>query len=420
MNKWYKLDNAAKIFPSVTNDKRSNVFRLSVVITEEIDPSLLEEALNLTIIRFPPLKVKMKRGLFWYYFEENEAKALVSPESPYICQRIRRRENNGYLFRVSYYSSRINLEVFHSLTDGTGALEFLKALVYNYLIITGKKIDSENLVLTSEIENAYEEYQDSFVKNYDASLKNNKRDPQALQFKGTQYDDSYISIVTGEASVSKLKEVSHRYSSTITEFLTACLIYSANNQINLFEKKNKPFQVLIPVNLRKHFPSKTLRNFSLFISAGHHLKPDLSFEEILEAVKTVFENELKKEKLHERIVANVTIEKNIFLRVVPLVLKEIVLKIGYLAWGDKLNSMAFSNIGLVKLPKEMEPYVRKFIFSNSATGTSPGNLGAISYQDKIQLTFAGAIHERDLQREFFRILGKFGLEIIIETNELEV
>jgi hypothetical protein len=140
----------------------------------------------------------------------------------------------------------------------------------------------------------------------------------------------------------------------------------------------------------------------------------------LEAVKTVFENELKKEKLHERIVANVTIEKNIFLRVVPLVLKEIVLKIGYLAWGDKLNSMAFSNIGLVKLPKEMEPYVRKFIFSNSATGTSPGNLGAISYQDKIQLTFAGAIHERDLQREFFRILGKFGLEIIIETNELEV
>lgn len=420
MNNWYRLDNAAKIFPSVTSDKRTNVFRLSVVLTEEVDPALLEEALNITIMRFPPLKVRMKKGLFWYYLEENHAKAKVYPESPHICQRLRRKENNGYLFKVSYHSSRINLEVFHSLTDGSGALEFLKAVVYNYLLLTGKEIDSENLVLTSDIENVYEEYQDSFVKNYKPSLKNNKRDPKALQFRGNYYDDLYLSIVTGEVSVTALKEVAHKYSATITEFLTACLICSVKDLNHLFKSKDKPFQVFVPVNLRKYFPSRTLRNFSLFISAGMMLEDDLEFESVLEEVKAVFKRELQKDKLQERIVANVIIEKNIFLRIVPLVLKELVLKIGYSAWGDKLNSMTFSNIGVVKIPKGMEPYVRKFIFINGASKTSPINVGGISYKDRMQITFAGAIRERDLQREFFRMLAKFGIEVMIETNELEV
>ncbi|HEY8395152.1 MAG TPA: alcohol acetyltransferase [Bacilli bacterium] len=420
MNKWYKLDNAAKIFPSVTSDKRTNVFRLSVVLTEEVNPELLKEALNLTIIRFPSLKVKMKKGLFWYYLEENNAEAVVYPESSHICQRLKGKENNGYLFKLSYYSSRINLEVFHSLTDGTGALEFLKAIVFNYLLLTGKKLDSENLILTSDIENVYEEAQDSFVKNYRASLKSNKRDPKALQFQGNYYDDLYLSVITGEVSVSKLKEVAHKYSATITEFLTACLIFAAKDLNHLFKSKDKPFQVFVPVNLRKYFSSRTLRNFSLFISAGMMIDEALKFEDILERVKAVFETELQKEKLQERIVANVTIEKNIFLRIVPLVLKELVLKIGYSAWGDKLNSMTFSNIGVVKIPKSMEPYVRKFIFINGASKTSPVNLGGISYQDRMQVTFAGAIRERDLQREFFRLLASFGLEVIIETNELEV
>ena len=93
-----------------------------------------------------------------------------------------------------------------------------------------------------------------------------------------------------------------------------------------------------------------------------------------------------------------------------LFIKELVLKIGYSAWGDKLNTMTFSNIGVVKLPKSMEPHVRKFIFTNGASKTSPVNVGGISYRDRMQITFAGAIRERDLQREFYRLLSSFGLK----------
>jgi NRPS condensation-like uncharacterized protein len=419
MNYWYKLDNAAKIFPSVTTDKRTNVFRLSAIITEEVDPKILEEALNTTIDRFPSLKVRLKRGLFWYYLEGNDAKAIVYPESSHICQRLRRKANNGYLFRVSYFASRINLEVFHSLTDGTGALEMLKALVYNYLLLTGKKINSENLILT-DVEKVYEEYQDSFVKNYDSSLRNNKRDRKALQFRGTYYEDHYLSLVTGSVDVSALKEVAKRYQATITEFLTACLIYTGKDLMHFFKKTDRPLQIFVPVNLRRFFPSKTLRNFSLFIATGSVLKKDLNFDEVVATVKQDFEQELVKEKLHERIVANVTIEKNIILRIAPLALKELCMRIGYTAWGDSLNTATFSNLGQVTIPKEMEAYVRKFIFTNGASHTCPVNLGAISYGGKMELTFASTIKERDYQKEFFRFLAGFGLEITLETNELEV
>jgi NRPS condensation-like uncharacterized protein len=224
MNNWYKLDNAGKIFPSVTSNRRTNVFRLSVILNEEIDSQILEEAVNSTISRFPSLKVKLKRGFFWYYLEENKERVSVFPESPYICRRLKRKENNNYLFRFTYYASRITLEIHHSLTDGTGALELLKAVTYNYLLLTGKDINSENLILT-DVEKVYEEFQDSFVKNYDIKLKNNRRDRKALKLKGSFYENHYLTMVNGSVDVSSLKEVARRYEATITEFLVSCLIF---------------------------------------------------------------------------------------------------------------------------------------------------------------------------------------------------
>ena len=183
MKKWFKLDNAAKVFPSVTSKRRSNLFRLSFNLKEEIDPDALRQALVYTLNRFPSMKVKMKKGFFWYYLEPNNEEPLIFQESPYICNKFNFRENNNYLFRVSYFDRRIAIEVFHGLTDGAGALEFLKALVYNYLVTKGHQIDSENLILT-DIENISEEYQDSFLKNYDKRYKSKRRERKALQWRG--------------------------------------------------------------------------------------------------------------------------------------------------------------------------------------------------------------------------------------------
>lgn len=419
MNRWFKLDNAAKVFPSVSNKRRPNVFRLSMELTEEVDPEILQNALNITIDRFKSLKVKLKRGFFWYYLDPNNEEVKVFPENPYICRAIHRKENNGYLFKVFYFKNRITVEIFHSLTDGTGGLELLKAICFNYLVLKGYQLDSENLILT-DIESTYEEFQDSYLKNYDSKVKSTPRDVKALKMKGTLYDDSWLSLIVGNVDLEQTKKVAKEYGATITEFLCACLIKTAMKTPYLFESKKKPFQMLVPVNLRKVFPSKTLRNFSLVISSGANIDNDLPFEEIIKIVKEDFASGLKKEYLHGQIVANVVLEKNILMRITPLILKEIALKIGFRAWGDAINSLSISNLGKVDLPKSMKPYVEKVVFANGASKSIPINCGVVSFQNNLTICFSSAIIERDFQREFFRLLSSYGIKIVIETNELEV
>ncbi|MGD9886614.1 MAG: hypothetical protein AB7T03_01470 [Bacilli bacterium] len=419
MNKWYRLDNAAKVFPSVSGRKRSNIFRLSITLKEEVDPAILQTALEVTINRFPSFKVKLKRGFFWFYFEENLETPKVIMESPKICQNLNFRDQQKFLFRLAYYHHRISLEMFHALTDGSGALEFLKAIVYKYLLLMGKPVKPENAILT-DIETRNEESQDSFIQNYSTKIKAIRKEKKALKLKGTRYQQDWITVVNGSCDIDKLKEASKRHGMTITEFISTCLNLAASKSINLFEDKNRPFQLFIPVNMRRFFPSKTLRNFSLYIRTSLFLKDNMTFEEVGAIVKQDFANQLQKEVLHQLLMANVKIEKNIVMRLVPLFLKEIVLKIGYKAWGDSPNSICYSNLGICDLPKSMNEHIEKVIFTNGATYTTPINIGSISYGNKMVFSVASSMLERNIQRDFFRLLAEFGLDVTVETNELEV
>lgn len=208
--RWYKLDNAAKIFPSVSNRGRTNVFRLSFEMKEEVDPLLLQHALEQTIKRFPMLNVRLRKGMFWYYFEDNDQTPKVEEENPYICRMFEGlRDNNGFKFRLSYFDKRISLETFHSLTDGTGALEFLKSIVYTYLELQDITISASN-ILTEEVEMINEESLDYFNLHYNAKLKNTRKEVKALQFKSPQYEDDWLGVIIGTADVKQIKDLSKK------------------------------------------------------------------------------------------------------------------------------------------------------------------------------------------------------------------
>jgi NRPS condensation-like uncharacterized protein len=264
MRKWYRLDNAGKIFPSVSNARRSNLFRLTITLTEEINPVVLQEALNVTIKRFATFNVKLKRGLFWYYLEENKENPIIEEEDPFILEPMTAREAKGFLFRISYYHKRIALEVFHALSDGYGGMQFLKSITYNYLLLLGKDIDSENMIL-ADIECVKEEDQDSFLKNYDNSIKIDRKEQKARHFKGTFYENNWVSLVSGKVKETELKELCNQFDCSHTQLIVACLIASVYQCQNILDKKKYPFQVFVPVNLRRFFPSITLRNFSLYV-----------------------------------------------------------------------------------------------------------------------------------------------------------
>lgn len=420
--KWYRLDNAAKIFPSVTTKGRTNTFRVSMILDHQINPEILQEAVETVIKRFVNLNVKLKRGLFWYYFDTNEARPIVVPESPYICQsyKIKGKNKNNFLFEVSYYQNRITLEIFHSLTDGTGAMELLKSICYTYLKLMGLEVDDEGLILTEQTEIRLEELEDSFLKNYDPSIKDNRPTGSALHFSGTPYEDSWLALIKGIINVKQLKEVCQKYNCTVTEFLGAAIIYSAYKSPAVLEKKNKPFKLFVPVNLRRFFPTQSLRNFSLFVRSEVSFDQELTFESILQKVQEDFSEQIQKEKLQAQIVSNVKIEKNIFMRITPLFIKELVLKIGYKTWGEDPNSVSFSNLGLVKLPKSMSQYIKRVNFTSGTSQNSLIGIGVVSYNDSLVISISSAMVERDFQTFLFRFLASEGLNIVIETNELEV
>ena len=128
---WYTLDNTAKIFPSMTTKINTNVFRLVCSLKENVDVDILNIALEKTLREFPMFLYQMKDGLFWHYLEKSNIKPIIEIDNKYPCSKI----DNGLLFRISYYKKRINLEVYHVLADGNGAMEFLKYLVCTYVDI---------------------------------------------------------------------------------------------------------------------------------------------------------------------------------------------------------------------------------------------------------------------------------------------
>ena len=162
---WYKLDLSANVYPTLQRRNFSNVFRLSVVLKEEIDPDTLQRAVDLTLPRFPAFKVALHKGIFWRYLEPNDHPGpFVRPDIINPCMPMLFKSNNRYLIRIYYYRCRISLEVFHSLSDGSGALKLLKTITAVYLRLKGHEISNTCGVLDINEPPRPEEMEDAYIK----------------------------------------------------------------------------------------------------------------------------------------------------------------------------------------------------------------------------------------------------------------
>lgn len=416
-NNWYKLDNAAKIYPAISGPGSSSIFRVAVLLKQDVDPQVLQEALKITAPRFPTLSVRMKKGLFWYFFESNPETPMVTAEKAPPCRAIKPDENNGYLFRVSYYKKRISLEVFHALTDGTGALVFLKTLVSQYLMLKGYGVFTYAGILDCEDYPSVSETEDSFSKYSGAKSDSKWKEEKAYHVYGTKMPSEYLEVVHGIIPLNDFIKLARESNVTLTMYIAALIIYSIYSTQLSNRKSYAPVKVSIPVNLRQYFPSKTLRNFSAFVNVGINFSgQEYTFEQILNAVSETMKSEVQPDKLIGKISANVKAEKNIFMRLAPLVLKNVVLRTAYNAYGENQFTCSFSNLGAIKLPEEMEQYIERFEFVLGAPASNLLNCTACSFKDDLIITFTKMMHETDLERFFFRYLTKQGLSVTIETN----
>lgn len=418
--RWMKLDNAAKIYPAARRRNWSNVFRLSATLAETVDADILKSALDVTVRRFPSIAVRLCAGVFWYYLEELSEAPEILPEKGYPLARMGYRDIHKCAFRILVYKNRIAAEFFHAITDGNGGLVFLKTLLAEYIEQRyGIHVPAVRGVLDRLEEPSEEELCDSFLQ-YSGDVAMSRKESTAYHLRGTREPDGFLNVTTFLADVDKVHALAAGFGVSITAFLCAVMMQAI---IEIQEEKvprarrRRPVKVLIPVNLRKIFDSRTLRNFVLYITP--EVNPGMgeyTFEEICKSVYHQMGMELTAKRMGARITTNVNSEKSLFVKILPLFIKNFAMKMVFNAVGERKSCLSLSNLGAVELPEEMKPYITRFDFVLGVQASAPYNCGVISYEDKLLINFIRNTEEPELEAHFHGVMRRLGLVMKVESN----
>ena len=413
--RWDRLDNTAHLFPVIAGENMSNVYRISVTLTELVQPDVLQQALNIVLPKMDGFNLRLRMGVFWYYFEENGKPApKVREESNFPCRYIQQNQNHSYMFRVTYYKYRINLEVFHVLTDGMGGINFLKELTYQYLRLAHPELKEK--VGDSLNSGTSLNREDSFLKNYKKSSAKGYQTKKAYLLKGEHLGPGEFGVMHGYMQIPQLKEVCHRYGCSINEYLVSVYIWSVYTECMKGMPSASPIRVAVPVNLRPYFNSITTKNFFVMVSAEFHpTKEVYTFAEVLEIVRDNLRSQINREHLEKLFSYNVSNEKLLAARAVPLFLKNIAMKLVYTK-SALANTTTITNIGNIGVDEEYRQYVEMF---HAFLAMSKGQhlKGTIcSYGRTLVFSFSFDLKDVSVQRGFFRKIAADGIEVELDTN----
>ena len=416
---WYKLDLSAIVYPTLQRKDFSSVYRLSVLLKEEIRPDLLQQAVDYALKRFPTYKSAMRKGLFWRYLEPNNRPGpFVTKDIKNFCMPMPFKSNNRYLIRFYYYGCRISLEAHHCLGDGSGGMYVLQTVTAQYLRLCGHDISTGGFVLDIEGTPDSTELEDAYMKYANSKVKPARPGEKTYRVKGTKEPFYTLNIIDGIMSTSQVMKVAKGYNATLTEYLNAVLLYA------LLEKQEsdkrvrlRPVKIAMPVNLRRFYPSKTLRNFITMIYPS--IDPrlgDYTFEEIVNQVHNYMRYYINDKFLRGDITTNAATQSHPIVRIIPLFIKDFIVRQFYTKVQDKNSSAGLTNMGALPVPENMTPYIERFDIYMGQPFSPRTNCAIISFGDNLTINFASSIIEADVERFFFRRLVKDGIHVKIESN----
>ena len=418
--RWFRLDNAALIFPAIMRRHWNNCFRLSVTLREPVDPAILERAAAELAPRFPTVYVRLRTGFFWYFLEQIREPVRVQPEYAYPLTHMSRSELRRSCLRVLYFRNRIAVEFFHSVTDGTGGLVFLKNLTARYLSIKyGLEIPAGDGILDPDEAPRPEELRDCFLECAGAHAAGGAEE-KVLRLRGTPEPDGFRHLITGVVDTRALLDAAHALGVSVSAFLAAVMAESVQRQqaAELPERRWKPVKITVPVNLRQLYGKDTMRNFVLTVNIGFDPREgEYALPEICRQMSHQLSAEAVPQKMAARIAANVNPQRSLLLRLMPLPIKTFVMRLVYSARGESGGCLNVSNLGTATVPAAMAPYIDRFEFIIGVQYTYPNNCSVLSYGGKTCLNMIRSIEESELERLFFSRLVELGVPVEIESNQ---
>lgn len=413
---WYKLDNAATIVPATASGPDTRVFRIVCELKEDVDPEILQEAVENALEEYPHLNCVLRKGLFWYYLNQANITPIVREDYLPECAPIYHPGRYELLYRVTYFRKRINLEMFHAIADGTGAIMFLKAIVSAYL----QRAHGIALsVDTSASSTADEKVDDAFARFYNKELKNglgdNLKFPKAYQIKQFKDENLRPHLIEGSVPAAQFMNLAKEKGTTAGVLSVSLFIESIIETMPMASKK-RPIIISVPVNLRQYYASQTTRNFFGVIPISYDpASYDGTIDSILGNVKDSFSKELNPDNLGKTMNGYSQLERNIILKAIPLFIKEVFISVAaHLAKQGVTATL--SNLGKVIMPEELCPYIDSF----SAYMSTPDLQICVStFGEKMIFGTVSAYAEHSVLVNFFRKLTGHGLDVTIGTNDYD-
>lgn len=414
---WMKLDNAAKIYPAITGSELTGVFRISVHLDRPVSlPSLLKSSEETSKI-FPFFSVELCKGFFWYYLEYNGRPPRVLADSGLRCQPFPRTMNGELLYRILAQGNTISVEFFHIVTDGGGAIFFLKTLLNNYFRhgfgITEMPFPE---VREGPLPGSTD---DLFSRHYGKGMPRPSVMPRAWHLPYSLREVPRFRVTEFGVPAERLAALSREAGSTITEYLAATLIFVLQEIRRASSGGSPHIRVQVPFDLRKRYDATTLRNFSLFampaidVRMGHY-----TFEEILRETKITMQLMTDEKRIRQVISRNVSKEKNPLIRIIPLFIKSPVLRIAYNRFGPSQFTTTITNMGRVTPTGPAAEYMKAM----SVTPPPPHRdikitAGLITLGIDTIITFGSLTGNTELERLFVSRLTSAGLPVRIITKQ---
>lgn len=413
--KWYKLDNAALMYPLVARGESISIFRVSALLRDPVDPVELQYAVNDIAARFPTICGSVKNGFFWPFIDRPTIPITVKPQTK-VPGRPMKVDSRRSQIRVNYIGNQISVEFFHSATDGTGGIIFLNSLLRRYFQRLGYKIDCTNCFDYRDIP-SLEEIRDNFAA---VTVKKNPppcpKPVKSKKLNGTfQRGGKYVTV-RGVMSASQLKSVAKQHNATVTEYLGAVQLMALNRLAAVTNSpENPPIRVLIPVNLRRIYDMETIRNFSSYIFYQYNGQNDI--DEVIDDIRKQTEEQMTDDYFRGMVSFNYNNGNSPLLKIVPLAVKRFVLGCIVSGRGDGMvNCSTLSNLGVVKAPEQFDDLVLRYDFMLGKPAKKTNNFAVATYNDTCVISMTSPFVERDCEMYFFRKLAEAGIDIAVESD----
>ena len=408
---WFPLDDAAKIYPISMEHGRQLVFRLSIYLKKEVSPILLQMALSFTVKRFPGFATTLKKGVFWHYLDAVKKHFPIEEEHDVPCQPIKVSLSGSQTFRLMYYKNRISAEFFHVLTDGTGAMIFLKVLVSEYLRLCGITA-AESDIWNANDTPTNEEFENAFIKTEKAESGSGFVDKPVLQMSGKLAARKPCRILHFKMNAAELHRVAKLHGATVTAYLLMQMFYATQAAT---DELTGDLHIQVPVNMRKFYPTKTVRNFSMYCGVKIPVEKIGNKEELIAEINAQLAEKSAKDKMREMITAAVNLVSSI--RMIPLIIKQPIAKIVYGFLGETLYTTTFSNLGVVNIPPEFCEHIESIDFCLGAQMTNRLACTAVTCNGIAVFTISKMTADPTFEEKMYQLLLDDGIAVEVEGSE---